>query len=74
MILLSLRSWYIDDVRYNDHELVGVVSLTHRLEENGVITDCSIKTLEPEETLDFNFCESNLVNKIIVKVRFKSFS
>ncbi|XP_038059027.1 cell cycle checkpoint protein RAD1-like [Patiria miniata] len=37
------------------------------LEENGVVTDCSIKTLEPEETLDFNFCGANVINKIIMK-------
>lgn len=37
------------------------------LEENGVLTDCSLKTLEPEETLDFNFNSLNVVNKIIMK-------
>ena len=39
------------------------------LEEDGVLTDCSIKTLEPDEVLDFNFCSTNVVNKIIMKVR-----
>ena len=39
-----------------------------RLEEGGVLTDCSIKTMEPDETLDFNFCSTNVVNKIIMKV------
>ena len=38
------------------------------LEEDGVLTDCSIKTLEPDEVLDFNFCSTNVVNKIIMKV------
>ncbi|XP_074643105.1 cell cycle checkpoint protein RAD1-like [Tubulanus polymorphus] len=37
------------------------------LEENGVLTDCSIKTQEPDETLDFNFCSTNVINKIIMK-------
>ncbi|XP_033123281.1 cell cycle checkpoint protein RAD1-like isoform X3 [Anneissia japonica] len=37
------------------------------LEENGVLTDCSIKTLEPDETLDFNFTSANVINKIIMK-------
>ncbi|XP_063963632.1 cell cycle checkpoint protein RAD1-like [Lytechinus pictus] len=37
------------------------------LEESGVVTDCSIKTLEPDEMLDFNFCSANVVNKIIMK-------
>lgn len=37
------------------------------LEEDGVITDCSIKTLEPDEVLDFNFCSTNVINKIIMK-------
>jgi len=37
------------------------------IEENGVITDCSLKTQEPEETLDFNFNSANVVNKLIMK-------
>jgi len=37
------------------------------LEEDGVLTDCSIKTLEPDEVLDFDFCSNNVVNKIIMK-------
>ena len=44
------------------------MSHTDRLEENGVVTDCHIKTLEPDETLDFNFNSSNVINKIIMKV------
>jgi len=39
-----------------------------RLEDSGVVTDCSLKTLEPEDTLDFNFNSSNVVNKVIIKV------
>lgn len=37
------------------------------LEEEGVLTDCTIKTLEPDEVLDFNFCSSNVINKVIMK-------
>ncbi|KAK3083652.1 hypothetical protein FSP39_000809 [Pinctada imbricata] len=37
------------------------------LEEDGVLTECSIKTLEPDEILDFNFCSENVINKIIMK-------
>ncbi|CAG5129579.1 unnamed protein product [Candidula unifasciata] len=37
------------------------------LEEEGVLTDCSLKTLEPDEVLDFDFCSTNVVNKIIMK-------
>ncbi|XP_072164089.1 cell cycle checkpoint protein RAD1-like [Diadema setosum] len=37
------------------------------LEESGVVTDCSIRTLEPDEMLDFNFCSANVINKIIMK-------
>ncbi|KAL4223188.1 ssDNA endodeoxyribonuclease [Mactra antiquata] len=37
------------------------------LEEEGVLTDCSIKTLEPDEVLDFNFSSTNVINKIIMK-------
>ncbi|OWF42256.1 cell cycle checkpoint protein RAD1-like [Mizuhopecten yessoensis] len=37
------------------------------LEEDGVLTDCSIKTLEPDEVLDFNFSSTNVLNKMIMK-------
>lgn len=37
------------------------------LEEDGVLTDCSIKTLDPDEVLDFNFSSTNVINKIIMK-------
>ena len=40
------------------------------LEEEGVLTDCSLKTLEPDEVLDFDFCSTNVINKIIMKVSF----
>ena len=39
-----------------------------RLEEGGVVTDCSIQTQEADETLDFDFTSTNVVNKIILKV------
>jgi Repair protein Rad1/Rec1/Rad17. len=32
-----------------------------------VITDCSIRTLEPEDILDFNFLAANVVNKVIFR-------
>ena len=38
------------------------------LEEDGVLTNCSLKTLEPDAVLDFDFCSSNVINKIIMKV------
>ncbi|KAM5191483.1 cell cycle checkpoint protein RAD1 [Mantella aurantiaca] len=37
------------------------------LEEGGVMTKCNILTQEPEETLDFDFCSTNVVNKIILQ-------
>ena len=33
-----------------------------------MVTDCSIKTHEAQETLDFEFYGTNVVNKIILKV------
>ena len=39
-----------------------------RLEESGVLTDCSIRTQESEDTLDFNFSSTNVINKIIMRV------
>ncbi|XP_073199815.1 cell cycle checkpoint protein RAD1 isoform X2 [Lepidochelys kempii] len=41
--------------------------LTLFLEEGGVVTVCKINTEEPEETLDFDFCSTNVVNKIILQ-------
>ncbi|KAK8730051.1 hypothetical protein OTU49_008439 [Cherax quadricarinatus] len=38
-----------------------------RLEEAGALTDCSICTLEADDTLDFNFCNSGVVNKVIMR-------
>ncbi|XP_053159733.1 cell cycle checkpoint protein RAD1 isoform X1 [Hemicordylus capensis] len=41
--------------------------LTLFLEEGGVVTVCKINTQEPEEILDFDFCSTNVVNKIILQ-------
>lgn len=35
-----------------------------------MITDCSIKTQDPEEMLDFDFDGSHVLNKIIIKAEF----
>lgn len=44
----------------------GSLHFTYRLEEAGVLTDCSIQTQEADETLDFDFCSANVINKIIM--------
>lgn len=36
------------------------------LEDQGVVTDCQVRTKEAEECLDFNFTNSKIVSKIIV--------
>ncbi|XP_074064026.1 cell cycle checkpoint protein RAD1 [Macrotis lagotis] len=41
--------------------------LTLFLEEDGVVTVCKINTQEPEDTLDFDFCSTNVINKIILQ-------
>ncbi|XP_077137904.1 cell cycle checkpoint protein RAD1 [Ranitomeya variabilis] len=41
--------------------------LTLFLEEGGVVTVCKILTQEPEETLDFDFCSTDVLNKIILQ-------
>ncbi|XP_028604452.2 cell cycle checkpoint protein RAD1 [Podarcis muralis] len=41
--------------------------LTLFLEDGGVVTVCKINTQEPEEILDFDFCSTNVVNKIILQ-------
>ncbi|XP_058851645.1 cell cycle checkpoint protein RAD1-like isoform X2 [Acipenser ruthenus] len=41
--------------------------LTLFLEEGGVVTVCKINTQEPEETLDFDFCSTNVINKVILQ-------
>ena len=40
-----------------------------RLEEGGVITDCSITTMVADEVLDFDFSSAKVVSKIIMRVR-----
>lgn len=45
----------------------AVVTLSCRLEENGVLTDCNIHTQDAEETLDFDFTSAKVVNKIIMQ-------
>lgn len=37
------------------------------IEEDGVITDCSLKTLEVDTLLDFRFDMDNVVNKVVLK-------
>lgn len=36
-------------------------------EDDGVVTDCSINTVEPEELANFSFSSADVVNKIIMK-------
>nr|XP_037855496.1 cell cycle checkpoint protein RAD1-like [Chlorocebus sabaeus] len=36
------------------------------LEEGGVVTVCKINTQEPEETLDSDFCSTNVINNKII--------
>nr|XP_061800564.1 cell cycle checkpoint protein RAD1-like [Nerophis lumbriciformis] len=40
--------------------------LTLFLEEGSVVTVCKINTQEPEEPIDFEFCSSNVTNKVIL--------
>ncbi|XP_048875702.1 cell cycle checkpoint protein RAD1 [Brienomyrus brachyistius] len=37
------------------------------LEEGGVVTVCKINTQEPEEPIDFEFCSTNVTNKVILQ-------
>ncbi|XP_052432449.1 cell cycle checkpoint protein RAD1 [Carassius gibelio] len=41
--------------------------LTLFLEEGGVVTVCKINTQEPEEPIDFDFCSTNVTNKVILQ-------
>ncbi|XP_034941577.1 cell cycle checkpoint protein RAD1 [Chelonus insularis] len=36
------------------------------IEEDGIITDCSLKTFEPDDLLDFNMEPDSIVNKVIM--------
>lgn len=38
--------------------------LTLFLEEGGVVTVCKLNTQEPEEPVDFEFCSTNVTNKV----------
>lgn len=37
------------------------------IEEDGVITDCSLKTLEVDALLDFHLETENVVNKVVLQ-------
>jgi len=37
------------------------------IEEDGVITDCSLKTLEVDSLLDFYLESENIVNKVVLQ-------
>lgn len=69
---------YTKDIQGGEGNSVKLVQLRstgcsfYRLEEGGVLTDCSIRTQEPEETLDFNFSSANVINKIIMKVSVRN--
>lgn len=43
--------------------------LTLFLEEGGVVTVCKINTQEPEEPIDFDFCTTNVTNKVEILYR-----
>ena len=38
------------------------------VEDAGILTDCSIKTQEPDDLLEFDFSGEDVENKIIMKV------
>ncbi|XP_048506176.1 cell cycle checkpoint protein RAD1 [Athalia rosae] len=41
--------------------------VTVLIEEDGIITDCSLKTQEPDELLDFNLSQDSVINKVLLK-------
>ena len=40
----------------------------NRLEDNGIITECSIRTMETDSLVNFEFDTDKVINKIIMKV------
>ena len=59
----------------NEEEIYSSASYSFRLvEDAGILTDCSIKTQEPEDLLDFDFSGADVENKIIMKVRHEILS
>ncbi|OAD57181.1 Cell cycle checkpoint protein RAD1 [Eufriesea mexicana] len=41
--------------------------VTVLIEENGIITDCSLKTQDPDELLDFHLEPENVLNKVVLQ-------
>lgn len=37
------------------------------IEEDGIITDCSLKTQDPDELLDFHLEAENVLNKVVLQ-------
>ena len=49
-------------------DLIHLTDAVHPIkQDDGVVTDCSINTQEPDELADFNFASANVTNKIIMR-------
>ncbi|XP_033210813.1 cell cycle checkpoint protein RAD1 [Belonocnema kinseyi] len=55
--VVALQMFY----KGNGHPVVILI------EEEGIITECSLKTQEPDELLNFNLEEENVLNKIVLQ-------
>lgn len=65
LVLLLVSFFYLKHISKSRWTTLTCYS---RLEESGVLTNCSIKTLEAEESLNFDFDNSNILNKLIIRV------
>lgn len=43
------------------------MNINHRLEEGGIITDCSLRTMEVFDILDFSIPAESTTSKIIIR-------
>lgn len=54
--------------RYHRYPLQGTgYPVSVIIEEDGIITDCSLKTLEVDALLDFHLEAENVVNKVVLQ-------
>jgi hypothetical protein len=58
----------VTKINFNDQHNSNNSLFNYRLEDNGIITECNLKTLEAEELVSFEFDFEKVVNKIIMKV------
>lgn len=69
-LMYKVNSYFIITIIFKYNYLLQLQDVGHPvsvlIEEDGILTDCSLKTLEPDDLIDFNIEPSNVLNKVIL--------